>query len=117
MSSDAFKLVERTMAPRLAAFRDRIVQNEALFARIAAVYEARHEAGLAPEQVRLAWNRYTDFVRAGAKLGAAAKKRLAAVNERLASLYTQFSQNVLADEETSVPDGEGGAGLNTRSSG
>ena len=116
MSDDAFKAVERTMAPRLAAFRDRIVQNEALFSRIAAVYEARHQAGLAPEQVRLAWNRYTDFVRAGARLGGGAKKRLAAINERLASLYTQFSQNLLADEESSVPDGEGGRVVNTRSS-
>ena len=114
MSDDAFKAVERTMAPRLAAFRDRIVQNEALFARIAAVYESR--AALAPEQVRLAWNRYTDFVRAGAKLAPSAKKRLAAVNERLASLYTQFSQNLLADEETSLPDGAGGQVVNTRSS-
>src|SRR5581483_10880365 len=50
------------------------------------------------EQQRLLWTRYTDFVRRGARLDAASKKRLAAVNERLATIYTEFSQNVLADE-------------------
>src|SRR3954467_14703653 len=100
LSSEAFKAVEREMAPKLAAFRDRIVQNEALFKRIAAVYERRETAGLTPEQSRLAWNRYTNFVRAGARLEADAKLRLSEINQRLATLYTQFSQNVLADEET-----------------
>ena len=99
MKSPAFQAVEREMAPRLSAFRDRIVQNSALFARIAAVYESRETAGLTAEQQRLAWNRYTDFVRAGAQLDAAAKSRLAAINSRLAALYTDFDQNVLADEE------------------
>src|SRR5690606_6829445 len=50
------------------------------------------------EQQRLAWSKYTGFVRSGAKLAAPAKARLAQINQRLASLYTTFSQNVLADE-------------------
>ena len=54
MSSPEFQAVEREMAPRLAAFRDRVTQDEALFRRIAAVYEAREAAGLTPEQKRLA---------------------------------------------------------------
>lgn len=115
LSDDAFKAVERTMSPRLAAFRDRIVQNAALFARIRAVHEGRDREGLTAEQRRLAWNRFTDFVRAGAALDAPAKARLAGINQRLATLFTAFSQNVLADEETSLPDGEGGEVLNTRS--
>ena len=86
------------MAPKLAAFQDKITQNEKLFERIAAVYEAREKAGLTPEQKRLAWLHYTNFVRAGARLDAAAKKRLSEINQRLASLYTDFSQNLLADE-------------------
>jgi peptidyl-dipeptidase Dcp len=90
--------VEREMAPKLAAFNDRITQNEKLFRRIAAVYEAREAAGLDPEQKRLAWLYYTEFVRAGARLDAPAKKRLSEINQRLATLFTQFSQNVLADE-------------------
>ncbi len=98
LNDAAVQAVEREMAPKLAAFSDQITQNEALFKRIAAVYESRTTAGLTPEQQRLAWLYYTDFVRAGAKLDATAKKRLSEINQQLASLYTKFSQNVLADE-------------------
>ena len=37
-------------------------------------------------------------MRAGARLGEAEKKRLSALNQELAQLFTQFSQNLLADE-------------------
>jgi peptidyl-dipeptidase Dcp len=99
MNGPAFQAVEREMAPKLAAFSDEITQNEKLFRRIEAVYTSPEKAKLTPEQQRLAWHRYTNFVRAGAKLDAAAKKRVVEINQRLASLYTSFSQNVLADEE------------------
>ncbi|WP_342380627.1 M3 family metallopeptidase [Myxococcus stipitatus] len=99
LSSPEFQVVEREMAPRFAAFDDEIAQNEALFRRIEAVYNSPDKAKLTPEQQRLAWVHYTRFVRSGAKLDAAAKQRLAAINQRLASLYTSFGQNVLGDEE------------------
>jgi peptidyl-dipeptidase Dcp len=98
MSTPEFQAVEREMAPKLAALQDRITQNEKLFARIAAVYDARETSCKTPEQKRLAWYQYTSFVRAGAKLDAAAKKRVAEINERLATLYTGFTQNLLAEE-------------------
>lgn len=98
LSDDKVQAVEREMEPKLAAFHDRITQNAALFARIAAVYEQRSSANLTPEQQRLAWLYYTNFVRAGAKLDPAAKQRLSAINQRLATLFTEFGQNVLRDE-------------------
>jgi peptidyl-dipeptidase Dcp len=55
-------------------------------------------AGLTSEQQRLTWLTYTDLVRAGAKLDAASKTRLAEINQSLAGLFTRFSQNLLADE-------------------
>jgi len=97
LSTPEFQAVEREMSPRLAAFADRITQDEKLFARIAAVYQGRD--ALAPEQQRLAWVTYTGFVRAGARLDAAAKKRVAEINERLAALETTFQQNLLGDED------------------
>ncbi len=98
MSSPEFQVVERAMAPRLAELSDRITQNEALFRRIEAVYESPEKASLSPEQQRLVWRYYTNFVRAGAKLGPEEKARLSAINQRLAELFTRFNQNVLADE-------------------
>ena len=44
--------------------------------------------------------RYKWLVRAGAKLGAKQKARVAEINQRLATLATQFSQNVLKDEQS-----------------
>lgn len=99
MNGPEFQAVEREMAPKLAAFSDEITQNEALFKRIEAVYNSPEKAKLTAEQQRLTWRHYTYFVRSGAKLDAAAKKRVGEINQRLASLYTNFSQNVLADEE------------------
>ena len=98
LNDAAVQAVEREMAPKLAAFSDRISQNEPLFARITAVYATRTTADLSSEQQRLTWVYYTNFVRAGAQLDADAKQRLSAINQRLATLYTNFSQNILAEE-------------------
>jgi peptidyl-dipeptidase Dcp len=102
LNDDAVQAVEREMSPKLAAFNDQVTQNAKLFERIAKVYETRESSGLTPEQQRLAWLYYTNFVRAGAKLDAEAKKRLSAINQELAGLYTQFSQNVLKDENEQI---------------
>ena len=102
LNDDAVQAVEREMAPKLAAFGDQITQNQKLFERIAKVYDTRETAGLTPEQQRLTWVYYTNFVRAGAKLDAAGKKRTAEINQELAKLFTAFGQNVLKDENDGV---------------
>jgi peptidyl-dipeptidase Dcp len=99
MNDKAMQAVEMEMAPVLAAFADEVIHNAALFARVKAVYDARETSGLTAEQKRLVWVVYRNFARHGAALGADDKARLAAINQRLASLYTAFAQNVLADEE------------------
>lgn len=98
MDTKEFQAVETEMAPKLAEFGDKIVQNKPLFARVAAIYEARESLHLTPEQARLVWLDYTNFVHAGAKLDDAAQKRLSEINQRLATLFTKFSQNLLGDE-------------------
>ncbi|HOK78915.1 MAG TPA: M3 family metallopeptidase, partial [Verrucomicrobiota bacterium] len=99
MSTAEFRQVEQLMEPKLAALRDEVFQNEKLFRRIEAIYQSPDKSKLTPEQQRLVWFHYTNFVRAGAKLDPAGKARVAEINQRLATLYTTFSQNLLADEE------------------
>jgi peptidyl-dipeptidase Dcp len=99
MNDAAMRLVQTEFAPKLAALADDITHNRALFDRVAAVFEARERAGLSSEQQRLAFVIHDRFVRRGAGLDTAAKARLQAINQLLASLQTRFSQNVLADEE------------------
>lgn len=106
--------VQRELAPVFSAFNDEITQNSKLFKRIEAVYLNREKSSLTPEQKRLTWVVYTRFVRAGANLDAARKTRLTALNQRLATLYNRFSQNVLEDETnhfTTIDDAKGLAGL------
>jgi len=98
LSTPEMRAVEQAMEPKLAAHDDKILQNAALFQRIAAVYDARETAGLTPEQKRLTWLHWNRFVRAGARLSPEAKARVAAINEELAGHFTTFSQNLLADE-------------------
>ena len=98
MAGQEFQGVQREMAPKLAAFGDQITQNEALFKRIEAVYNSPEKKKLTPEEQRLAWLYYTNFVRSGAKLDAKSKARLSEINQQLANLFTKFSQNVLAEE-------------------
>jgi len=102
LSSEPFRAVQVELAPKIAAYRDKILQNAALFARIEAVYESPETKKLTPEQQRLVWDYYTDFVRAGAKLTAEQKKQIGDINQRLATLYTNFSNNLLHDEEAYV---------------
>lgn len=98
MASPEFQVVQREMAPKLAAFNDQITQNEALFNRIEAVYNSPAKKKLTAEQQRLTWLYYTNFVRSGSRLGTEAKARLSQINQELAGLFTHFSQNVLAEE-------------------
>jgi peptidyl-dipeptidase Dcp len=98
MSSKDFQAVQREMAPKIAALADKIVQNEKLFKRIEAIYQGHERTRLSPEQQRLAWLHYTNFIRSGAKLNSKDKRRLSDINQELAGLFTKFSQNVLADE-------------------
>lgn len=98
MSSPDFQKIEAEMNPKIAAFFDKIYQNEPLFRRIENIYNSPTKSKLNSEQQRLVWFYYTNFVHAGAKLNKEQKQKLSAINQQLAGLYTKFSQNLLADE-------------------
>ena len=90
--------LSRDLAPKLSAYASEMTSNTALFARIEALWEQREDLGLTPEQARVLMLYRRMFVRAGAALDKAESDRMAAVKSRLASLGTQFTQNLLADE-------------------
>ena len=98
LSTPDVQAVETEMSPKLAEFQDKIAQNPKLFARIDAIYKARDTLGLTPEQKQLVWVYWAGGVKAGAQLSPDAKAQVTALNQKLASLYTAFSQNLLADE-------------------
>src|SRR5690606_36758424 len=73
-----------------------------LFARIDDLHARRDSLGLDPEALRVLERYHLDFVRSGARLTDEERTRYAAISERLATLGTQFGQNVLADEQETV---------------
>jgi peptidyl-dipeptidase Dcp len=96
-TNDKLDALETEINPKLAAHTDSITLNDKLFKRIQTLYDKRDSSGLDAESKRLLWRYYTDFVRAGAKLSAADKDKLKAMNGELARLQTVFSQNVLKE--------------------
>jgi peptidyl-dipeptidase Dcp len=108
-TSDELQAIERDMAPILSRHHTAIYLNDALFRRIDAVFARRQMLGLTSEQPRVLERYHMAFQRAGAGKPEDVKQRLAALSERLASLGTQFGQNVLNDEKAwSMPlDREG----------
>ncbi len=99
-TGDEIEAIERDVSPLLARHSNAMYLNRQLYARIADLYAKRDTLGLNAEQARLLERYHLRFVRAGGALDQAKQERLAAINERLASLGTQFGQNVLADEKS-----------------
>lgn len=101
-TNDTLQALDKELAPRLAAHEDAIRLNAALYARIKALFDQRERLHLDAESRHLLARYHTDFVRAGAELSDADKTRLKDYNTRLATLQTQFSQNVLKEAQASA---------------
>jgi peptidyl-dipeptidase Dcp len=102
MSSPEFRAVQSKLAPKLSEFSSKISQNEKLFQRVKAVYHASQKTPLESQAQRVVDLTYKGFEMNGANLDAEKKKRYAAINKELSSLYTTFGNNVLHDEENYV---------------
>jgi len=100
-TNPAMQKIEKEMAPKLSAHRDAIHLNGKLFTRIEELYNNREKLGLDPESTYLLERYYKDFVRAGAKLSDPAKEKLKKINAELATLQTDFEQNVLKEKNAS----------------
>ncbi|HWU62924.1 MAG TPA: M3 family metallopeptidase [Ensifer sp.] len=98
-TNDSIQALERDVSPKMSRHYSKIGMNEALFKRIDTLWETRETLNLDLEQTRVLERHWKGFVRSGAKLPRADQERLAAINERLASLGAKFGQNVLADEK------------------
>ncbi|MGY6703516.1 M3 family metallopeptidase [Roseinatronobacter sp.] len=97
-STPAREALQRDLSPKLSAYSSEIINNHKLFDRIETLWDSRDSLGLNAEQARVLMLYRRMFVRAGAALEGADAARLTDVKSRLASLGTQFTQNLLADE-------------------
>ena len=98
-ANDDLRALRRTMEPRFSARRDALYGDVALYARVKQVAGL---PGLDSDQQRLAARILEHFEDAGAHLDDATRARVAEINQRLSTLFTDFSDKVLADEEQLV---------------
>jgi len=96
-TSDALQAIQRQVAPMLAAHRDDILLDPALFARVKAVWDARATLNLDPDQQKLLEDGWKDFVRGGALLPKEGQERLRKINAELAGLSVKFGNNLLKE--------------------
>ena len=102
MSSPEFRTIQSELAPLFSEFQSKITQNEVLFNRIKSVYELSQKDQLEDDQQRVVELIYKRFSMNGAELNNDDKLKYAAINKKLSTLYTKFSNNVLHDEENYV---------------
>jgi len=102
MSSPEFREIQQVLAPEISDYSSKISQNENLFKRIKTVYDHSQKEPLEADQQRVVQLIYENFAMEGANLDAKAKERYAEINKELSKLYTDFSNNILADEENYV---------------
>ena len=93
LSNDELQAIQGEIVPKLTEHSDNIFLNPKLFARVEAVYH--HKDSLSAQDQRLVDFYYNQFVRAGAKLSEADKTQMRELNGELATLSTEFSQNIL----------------------
>ncbi|MBP6562008.1 MAG: M3 family metallopeptidase [Neisseriaceae bacterium] len=85
----------QAMMPEVTTFFTEVSQDLVLFERFKAIRASAEYAGLNPAQQRKLENNLRDFVLSGADLPEAEQKRFAEIQNELAKLGADFSQNVL----------------------
>jgi len=102
MSTPAYQALDKEWSPKLSAAFDRITLDPKLFARVETLYNQRDSLGLDAKQMRVLTRTYDGFVRRGAKLTPEEKTQVSAINQELASAFSDFNSRLLADESTFI---------------
>ena len=95
-TNDTLQATDSKTAPLLAAHNDFINLNAKLFQRFKYLHDRQASLNLNPEQAKLLDYYYKQFVHAGAQLPPAKQAQLKVINQRLSTLRTKFTQNLLA---------------------
>ncbi|WP_264847674.1 M3 family metallopeptidase [Capnocytophaga catalasegens] len=93
--NDTIKIIQKELSPKFAEHYDAIYLNSKLFERVKTLYNQRETLGLDAESYRLLVYFYEKFVLEGANLSEKDKEILKNYNSELASLQTQFNQDLL----------------------
>ncbi len=101
-SNPTLRKIQETIAPQLAAHKDKIKLNDVLFSRIKTIYNQRKALKLDLESLRLVNFYYDTFVHAGANLSVGDKSSLKKLNQEEASLSAKFVNKLLEGTKASA---------------
>lgn len=90
----------RNISPLLSDYRNDIMLNAKLFARVKKVYDGRKKLKLTPEETTLLEKTYKGFARNGANLTEDKKQRLREIDKQLSAASLSFGENVLAETQS-----------------
>ena len=102
LSNEEVRKIQGEWLPKISAFFNELTLDPKLLEKTKAVYDGRNAAGLNAQQLRLVERNYEQLVRNGALLEGSEKEQLIALNTELAKAFNEFSNKVLADEETFI---------------
>ncbi len=100
LSSPELRKIQGEWLPKIGAFFNALSLDARYFQRIKYLYDSRATLGLDAKQMRLLERTYDNLVSGGALLTGAKKSELIDISTQLSRKFSQFSNKVLADEET-----------------
>ena len=102
LSSDEVRKIQAEWEPKVSEFFSKLSLDARYFQRVKYLYDTRGALGLDAKQARLLERTYESAVRNGAMLTPAKKTEVIAIETNLAKRFSEFSNKVLADEETYI---------------
>ena len=102
LSNDEIRKIQGEWEPKISEFFSKMSLDARYFQRIKYLYDTRANLNLDAKQLRLLERTYDSMVRNGAMLNAAKKAEAIAIETSLSKRFSEFSNKVLADEETYI---------------
>lgn len=93
--TEELEKISPEMSELLTKYSNDISLDPVIFGKVKACYDSRFSQGLTTEELSIIEKTYKGFVRSGALLADSEKTRMREIDERLAKLTLNFSQNVL----------------------
>ena len=101
-ADDVMREAEKRLSPLFTEHSAYMTMNEALFARIKALYDDKANLGLTREQEMVLDKYYRMFVKGGALLDADKKAQLMEIEKQLSLASIEFGENALAETNAFV---------------
>ena len=102
LSNDDIRKIQGEWEPKMSEFFSKMSLDARYFQRVKYLYDTRAQLNLDAKQTRLLERTYDSLVRNGALLNATKKAEVIAIETDLSKRFSEFSNKVLADEETYI---------------